>query len=80
MVKQAQIKKPKTYLVQTRISKDAYVHLTKLAQATSRSNAGYLRALINTHVKAVDPRIAVALSRAWKDLKEKDVLEEETPE
>lgn len=72
-------KKEIKILIQTKISKDVFKKLVRLANSTSRSKAGYLRALVIAHVNAVDPNVAGALNRAWRDLEEKDVLKEGAP-
>lgn len=62
------IAKSNTVLVQTKVAPDVYAKLKKLSRATSRSNAGYLRALLNAHVNAIDPKVAQVLARAWDGL------------
>jgi predicted DNA-binding protein len=66
-------------LIQTKIPKDIHSKFTRLARSTSRSNAGYLRALITAHVKAIDPKVTETLSRIWHGQEDKDVLKEDAP-
>ena len=62
----------KKALIQAWVVPSIKTKLGKLAKASGRSEADYLRQLLATHVSAVTPKLIKALSQAWKGLKPGD--------
>lgn len=51
----------KTHLIQTVVSPPVLRKLDALAKATGHKRASYLRHLVETHVKAVTPKLAATI-------------------
>lgn len=52
-------------LLQFKVSPKTKKKLEALARATTRSMANYLNALVEAHIKAIDPKIVAELHRSW---------------
>lgn len=58
---------PTKHLVQTTVEKKILRALDSLARSSGHKRAGYLRHLIELHVKAIKPKLLVSLSKTRPD-------------
>lgn len=57
-----------TCLIQTTVSKKTLKALDALARSMGHKRAGYLRHLVEMHVRAIKPKLLVSLSKTKPDV------------
>ncbi|HVP23330.1 MAG TPA: hypothetical protein VMS77_05405 [Conexivisphaerales archaeon] len=59
---------PHMHLIQTKVSKETLKALDALARAVGHKRAGYLRHLVEVHVRAIEPKLLASLSKTRPDV------------
>ena len=64
----------KDTLVQTRVTARTKKKLERLADATDRKLASYIRLVLEAHVKEIDPRTIRQMKKIWAGVKDKNAI------
>ena len=59
---------PRMRLIQTKVSEETLRALDALARAVGHKRAGYLRHLVEVHVRAIEPKLLTSLSKTRPDV------------